>query len=251
MWELIKELIRSLFKQDEAKASPAIIVPPKEPMPEIPTPEEVKDFPKKEIEDFQFVDSSHYHDYVDPRKYKAPILSHKCTQGTGMIDDKWAKTKVICAENKIKLSGYHFYECKQDWKKQVEHYLKTHGTFELPPQVDYETYKTKSSEQTEADLIKDKEELYLLLCELEKRTGMTPCLYLNYSAAGRMNFDKKFARFPVWLARYNNTLGKIPLPWNDQQVLAWQFTETGIFPGFPPGNDVNIYYGKNNLLKLN
>ena len=32
--------------------------------------------------------------------------------------------------------------------------------------------------------------------------------------------------------------------------MGWQFTEDGLFPGFKGGNDVNIYYGKNNKLNL-
>jgi len=252
IWNFIQEFFSQWGTQPESSTPvPPVVTPelPKPYEPEVPKPvPPIKE--TREIPDFKFVDSSHHHPYVDPKKYKAPFLSHKCTQGTAMVDSKWATTKKICKDNNIPLSGYMFYECKQNWLQQVEHYMKTHGSFELPAQVDYETYKTKYSEQTEADLMKDKEELYLVLCELEKRTGMTPWLYVNYGAAGRLKFDPKFARFPVWFARYNSFLGPIPAPWTTETTAAWQFTEEGSFPGFPDGNDVNIYFGKVNVLNF-
>lgn len=247
MKNFFRNLWAKLFGPKEKETPQVPTTKPIETPVQVPVPPITR---TREIPDFEFVDSSHYHDYVNPKEYKAPFLSHKCTQGTGMIDDKWAKTKAICAENKIKLSGYHFYECRQDPIKQVDAYMKAHGSFEFPPQVDYETYKTKYAEQTEDDLMRDKEDLYILLCELEKRTGMTPWLYVNYGAAGRLKFDSRFGRFPAWFARYNSTLGPIPAPWTKDTTAAWQFTESGKFPGFPGGNDVNIYYGKANVLGL-
>jgi GH25 family lysozyme M1 (1,4-beta-N-acetylmuramidase) len=111
-------------------------------------------------------------------------------------------------------------------------------------------FETADKVQTEADLYADKEDLYKCLCEIERLTGMTPWLYVNYSAAFRLKFDKRFARFPAWFARYNSTLGPIPLPWTPETTGAWQYTEKGTFAGFKGGNDVNIYYGKVNAMKL-
>lgn len=213
---------------------------------------------KKQIKDFHFVDSSHHHPDFDPKKYLesieflgvSPILSNKCTQGISMVDPSFQTRKELCKKHGIKYSGYHFYECKKDPIKQADHYIKNHGTFELPPQVDYEIFKTKFSEQTENDLLSKKEDLYVMLCYLEKTTGMTPWIYLNYGAAGRLKFDSRFGRFPVWLARYNPILGSIPAPWTKETLGAWQFTESGKFPGFKDGNDVNLYYGSSNVLNL-
>lgn len=241
--------LKNLFKKD-VPAKPVVKNPIDEAIEAGPKPidpiGEVNPGVKKQIADFHFVDSSHHHSAFEPEKYKAPILSNKCTQGTSFVDSTHAKRKVLCAQYGIKYTGYHFYECNKDPIKQVEHYMKNHGPFIHPPQVDYET----TTGQTESDLIKDKEDLYIMLCELEKRTGMTPILYVNYGAAGRMKFDKKFGRFPAWFARYNTTLGPIPAPWTEMTTFAWQFTESGKFPGFPGGNDVNVYFGKANVLNL-
>lgn len=258
MRDFFMNIFKKLFGKKKKAPTPVVVKPIDPPAPgpvvvkpiDPPTEPEEPTKERREIPDFKFVDTSHHHPFFDPKKYPAPILSNKCTQGNTFVDKTFAERKKLCAEHGIKYSGYHFYECKIDPIKQVDHYLKTHGPFELPPQVDFETYKTNTSSQTEADLMADKEDLYTLLCEIEKRTGKTPWLYVNYSAAGRLKFDKKFGRFPVWFARYNSTLGTIPFPWSEETTAAWQYTESGTFGGFSGGNDVNIYFGKVNVLNL-
>lgn len=227
---------------------------PTEPEVQLPLPVEIPSENPEEIADFKFVDSSHHHPDFDPIKYKAafinggiPFLSNKCTQGTTFKDSTHIKRKKQCEENGIEYSGYHFYECRRDPIAQAKFYVDTHGTFKAPPQVDFET---ADKVQTEADLYADKEDLLKCLIEIERLTGRTPWLYVNYSAAFRLKFDKRFARFIAWFARYNSTLGAIPAPWTVETTGAWQYTESGVFAGFKGGNDVNIYYGKVNALKL-
>ena len=203
---------------------------------------------KRSIPDFKFVDSSHHHPDFDPEKYPAPFLSNKCTQGITFVDKTHSGRKKLCAEKGIKYSGYHFYECRRDPIEQAKFYLKNHGEFTCPPQVDFET--SESIKQDDTALFLAKEDLYTCLLHLETITGKTPWLYLNYGAAGRLKFDKKFARFPVWFARYNTVLGVIPAPWTVETVAAWQYTESGEFSGFKGGNDVSIYFGKVNALGL-
>lgn len=237
--------IKELFKSNPTnEIPPSVVIPPARPIPEIPTKEEVNNFP---IEDFKFVDSSHHHKFFDVKKYTAKILSNKCTQGTGFVDDTHAIRKKLCAENGIGYSGYHFYECKKDPIAQAQFYVKTHGTFNLAPQVDFET---SEGVQTEKDLFNDKEDLYKCLKEVQRLTGKTPWLYMNLEAARRLKFDKKFDEFIAWFARYNSEMGEIPYPWTKETTGAWQFTEKGLFPGFQGGNDVNIYYGKVNAAEL-
>ena len=214
---------------------------------EVPKPIDIPSENVGEIADFKFVDTSHHHPYFNPKEYTARILSNKCTQGTTFKDKTHVTRKQQCKDHGIGYSGYHFYECRRDPIEQAQFYVKTHGVFTLPPQVDFETAEKV---QTEADLFADKEDLYKCLVEIERLTGMTPWLYVNYGAAGRLKFAPKFGRFIAWFARYNSFLGPIPAPWTAETTGAWQYTETGTFPGFKGGNDVNIYYGKDNAMNL-
>lgn len=244
-WKWLKRTWYSLTRESVVETPPVIEVEP-----ELPKQIELPQEDAGEIADFKFVDSSHHHPDFDVKAYTAPLLSNKCTQGNSFKDRTHTERKRLCQENDIAYSGYHFYECKIDPIEQARFYVSTHGSFTHAPQVDFETYKTKTSEQTEADLFADKEDLLLCLNEIEKLTGFIPWLYVNYGAAGRLKFDKRFAKYPVWFARYNSFLGDIPLPWTTENVAAWQYTEKGVFAGFKGGNDVNIYYGKVNALNL-
>lgn len=247
MKKFFKRLWYRIFHPKTPAITPTTPEVPDVEVPEIPKPVEQPQESHGEIADFKFVDSSHHHPYFDPKAYTAPILSNKCTQGGSFVDKTHANRKKLCEDNGIGYSGYHFYECRIDPIIQAQFYVKTHGTFTLPPQVDFET---ADKVQTEADLYADKEDLYKCLCEIERLTGMTPWLYLNYGAAKRLKFSAKFGIFFAWFARYNSFLGEIPLPWTAETTAAWQYTEKGAFAGFNGGNDVNIYYGKVNALNL-
>lgn len=250
MKNFFKNLWKKIFKTKEPSAPVPTPKPTPKPIPVEPAPAPIPTPTKPGvIADFKFVDSSHHHPEFDPKKYTAPFLSNKCTQGTTFVDRTHAPRKKLCAENNIKYSGYHFYECRRDPIEQANFYIKTHGEFTCPPQVDFET-EERYLKQDETSLFLAKEDLYTCLLHLEAVTGKTPWLYVNYGAAGRLKFDKKFGRFLVWFARYNTTLGPIPAPWTAETTAAWQYTESEKFPGFQGGNDVNIYYGKVNALGL-
>lgn len=241
MWKWIKRLFK---KKDPV----IVVVPPVQPIPEIPTPEEVENFPRRQIADFKFVDSSHHHEDFDPKKYTAKFLSNKCTQGTNFIDKTHAPRKRACLDNGIEYSGYHFYECRRDPIEQAQFYVKNHGEFTSAPCIDFEEYSQAG--QDEKTLSLNMDNLYVCLLEVKRLTGKIPWLYINYGVAGRLKFSKKFAEFPIWFARYNSYLGPIPSPWTEETTAAWQFTESGSFDGFNGTNDVNIYYGKVNALNL-
>lgn len=244
LWNWIKNLLK---KEDKA---PVVIVSPEPSLPEVPTQEEVDNFPsKKEIADFKFVDSSHHHPDFDVTKYPANLLINKATQGSAMIDRTFAKRAEICKKSGIFYTGYHFFECKVHWKTQLEHYLKvmSGANCDGNPILDFETW---DKNQDMNDLKGNIENAYQWMVEAEKATGKTCILYAGYHVLKALNLPEKFKRFPVWIPRYSSSLGEIPAPYDKKSIMAWQFTESGQFHGFKGGNDVNIYYGKNNHLNL-
>lgn len=199
-----------------------------------------------EIADFKFVDLSHHHPDFDVTKYTAPIFINKTSQGIAMVDITHGKRQRLCKEHGIKYGGYHFYECKNNWKIQLEHYFAAHGEFVLPPILDYEM----SGGNTLSQLRANAPNAYLWMCEAEKRTGMTPILYIGYSLAKELGFGPEWKRFLPWFPRYAGALGAIPSPWVEADMFAWQFTESGTYPGIKDHCDISNYYGKNNRLKL-
>lgn len=237
-----KELIAP---KKEVIKDPVVIQPPTT---EIPAPEETEVDPiKKEIPDFFFADISHWEPDFDPKKYPAPILINKCTDGLTFIDKTHFKRQKMCKENNIIYMGYHFYQCGKDPILQAQHYLKNHGPFLLNPILDFE----EDGDQKLNHLIKESENAYIFMCEVERLTGKTPILYSSIGILKALKLPAKWSRFIIWPARYKNPkLGDIPAPWTmEKNVFAWQFSEDEYMEGIGEC-DVNIYYGKVNLLNL-
>ena len=59
-------------------------------------------------------------------------------------------------------------------------------------------------------------------------------LYFNYNYAKNI-IDKMWRRVPVWLARYNSTMGDVS-PFN---VVLWQYTSTGHVDGIATNVDIS------------
>lgn len=215
---------------------------------EIPTPEDTP-ITVREIPDFKFVDSSHHHPEFDIIAYAkaSKLLLNKTSQGLKMVDRTHSTRQKLCKQNGVVYGGYHFYECKKSWRAQLDHYIKTHGDFIIGPIIDFETW---DKNQDMDDLKKEIQNLWLMLLEAERITGKKAIIYAGYHVLVALKLPIEFERFIFWVPRYSSSIGKLPAPCNEANLMAWQFTESGKFAGFTNGNDVNIYYGKVNLLGL-
>ena len=178
--------------------------------------------PTKEWDRF-FADISHHEPDFNAKTYNSIFLINKCSDGITFVDKTHAKRKKECAENGIKYGGYHFFQCRRDPIAQAEHYVKTHGSFDLLPIIDFE----KDKDQNEADLAKEKENLFKCCMRVKELTGKTPVIYSYKSLLDGLKLDPKFAQFPLWLARYSNTMGSVPAPWDSKTILAWQYSDGG------------------------
>lgn len=247
MWAWIK---RNIFriKPEPAKPKPPVVVKPVEVKPD-PKPIEIPSGNRGEIADFKFVDSSHHHPSFDPKEYAkvCKLFLNKTSQGLGMVDSTHSKRQKLCKENGIVYGGYHFFECGRSWKDQLNHYIKTHGEFVIGPIIDFETW---DGHQDMNDLKREIENLYLMLLEAEKITGKRAIIYAGYHVLVALKLPEKFSRFIFWVPRYAGSIGALPAPCTKENLFAWQFTDKGTFPGMGGTNDVNIYYGKVNLLNL-
>ena len=193
----------------------------------------------------KFADLSHWEEHFDINNYPCPILLNKCTDALSFIDNTHAPRKEACAKKGIIYGGYHFWSCFDDPIKQANFYFKTHGSFTINPILDFETNKTQNNK----DLKKSVENAYIFLCEIERIVGRTPVIYMNPSIASFCNFDMRFARFPLWLAKYGASQAPLaPKPW--PRYFAWQFTESGPMQGQEGNCDVNIYDKKIDLFNL-
>lgn len=215
----------------------------------------VKSIPYEIESDVFFADISHHEEDFNGKTYNAKILINKCSDGTSFVDKTHAPRKKECGENGIKYVGYHFYQCYKDPIKQAEHYVKTHGAFELNPIIDYE----KDRDQDETDLIKEVDNLYKCLIEVKRLTGKTPILYSYLGLFDQLQLDDRFKEFYLWLARYNSKMERIPSPFSPEKLIAYQYSDGGetyrhkIYPNSFTGIgecDSNIYNCKLDLFGI-
>lgn len=243
MWNIVKLFFKRLLGSKPVPTpSKPVEIPPVSSETEPVTPSN-----NNPIEDFMFVDSSHHHSYFDVTKYPSKLLINKTSQGVSMVDRTHKERQKLCKEHGITYGGYHFYETDKHWEDQLNHYLSAHGDFAMNPIVDFETW---DKHQDMNDLKANIENLYQWMIEAERITGKTCVLYAGYHVLVALKLPKKFERFIFWVPRYAKSLGDLPAPCTKENLMAWQFTETGSFAGFKNGNDINQYYGKVNLLNL-
>lgn len=98
------------------------------------------------------------------------------------------------------------------------------------------------------------------LDRVEQNTGMKPIIY-TAPAVWNLQFPTPptwIVDYKLWIANYPNDIStvknqwdlsgyayqkpKLPVGWTYDQVMMWQFTTTGVIPGFGGGVDLNYYY---------
>jgi len=132
-----------------------------------------------------------------------------------------------CAPAKAR-GPYHFYRANRDPEAQADFFADTTSPYawELPHVIDYE-------DQSQGE---HPDRLLACLTRLEARTGRTPILYTGpYWWKSTIGDDPRFARFPLWLARYPSqsadtntppplTIPSPPAPW--AATTVWQWTSS-------------------------
>jgi lysozyme len=168
-----------------------------------------------------FPDVSHY-EPVDFNKFKGKLLITKCTEGVSYIDPTFIHVKDSCNRLGIRFGAYHFFRCDKPVSIQMEHYLKTLGSTDLPPILDIETRDGASVESIRTSV-------GLFLRCVEKVTGRIPMLYSGQSFLQELSLPAEFARYPLWLAKYSIVEPPAPKPWD--KITYWQYSEEVPFDG--------------------
>jgi lysozyme len=86
------------------------------------------------------------------------------------------------------------------------------------------------------------------LQEVEQRQGLTPGVYGGPYFLQALALDRRFSRFPLWLAEYGVNCPLVPAPWTNWAF--WQTTESGSVPGIQGGCDKDVFNGTLDQLKL-
>lgn len=195
------------------------------------------------------IDLSHYQSrediiwdslHLDKGKITLDFAIFRATMGNDSKDKNfsffWQK-----AQNQQLIRGaYHYYRPDEDPVLQAESYLSVVnlGKGDFLPILDVEQLpKQKTIEQYLQDI-------QTWLDIVEKKYGKKPIIY-TYISFYQDYLHRKFKKYPLWVANYNNVL--TPTQLHSWQM--WQFTENGITPGSKVKIDLNIFNGDKQKLK--
>lgn len=221
------------------------------------------------------VDISHYTSSAFPIEQlsmrKILFLYMKATQGTGLLDSKfanfWSRAGKLPHGSQVHRGAYHFLTSGDPhvpaaaWgQAQAATFIKVikaNGGLlptDMPPVVDLEWDKATKDGPDRWKSRKPAEIIAMVqayLTVVAAELHRTPMIYTAQSWwHERIGSETQFAAFsayPLWLADYSKSsrASEVPTTINDARWTLWQFTEAATMAmGFSGAFDANIFKGK-------
>lgn len=199
---------------------------------------------KNDLKDYSVfgVDVSVYQKDIDWElvlsEQKIDFVIVRATAGIDNFDKKFSRNWKALKNQDVIKGAYHYYRPNENSNVQAAFYIK-HVKLkkgDLHPILDIEKY---SRIQSVSSL---KKGLLNWLNLVEKHYGVTPIIYTyNNFYVNTIADDKRFDKYPVWIAWYNmqgnpNTVSK--------NWYFWQFTDKGKIKGIEGNVDINVFNGE-------
>jgi len=163
----------------------------------------------------------------------------KATQGTDKTDPLYFVNWLQAKDASIARGAYHFYDPKENGKKQAQHFIKTVSLEkgDLPPVLDIEVTKGVSNKKLH-------KELKAWLKEIEAHYKIKPVIYTN-AAFYNSHLGKDFDDYPLWVAHYKELVQpRITRKWD-----FWQHSDKGRVNGIAAAVDFNVFNGDSTAFK--
>jgi GH25 family lysozyme M1 (1,4-beta-N-acetylmuramidase) len=180
------------------------------------------------------IDVSHHQGNIDWKKVAAEGVEFafiKASEGYTFVDSKF-KTNVEGANAAgIKTGAYHYakFSTVSEALAEAKHFISVISSANLtyPVVLDLEEDKKKAGKKVLT-------EAALAFINMVKTTGRTVLLYSGKSFLESNLDEAKLKDIPLWIARYNTTLGR--------SADIWQHSDKGIIPGILGHVDLNWAY---------
>lgn len=159
----------------------------------------------------------------------------KATEGLTLEDDRKRPNAYGARGADIDYGFYHFFIPSQSATKQAEFFCEEIGgyNFDLKPVIDVEPDDNINSSQL-------KDSIQVFLNFVEARLQVRPIVY-TYSNLYEQHLSSMNELF--WIAKYSNNCPAMA----DENVIFWQFSETGNVDGI--GVDVDLNVAKENFFE--
>lgn len=174
----------------------------------------------------KIIDLSHWNGVVDFAKVKkdgVEAVIMKCTQGTAMFDNNFAKNKADARKAGLLCGFYHFAN-GSDSIKEADWFVKTVGDLQEGEFVVLDF---------EIDIAKPAEWCKAWLDRVSSKLGFKPLLYSNEARIIAIDFKiVSDADYGLWIAKYGDNDDKAEaneVPNTDEWKFyaIWQFSSTG------------------------
>ncbi len=194
------------------------------------------------------IDVSHYQGTVD---WQAVAVSGvrfayiKATDGIRHVDHQFHTNWQGVAATDIHRGAYHFFLPQDDPVAQAKHFVATIGDLgdtDLPPVLDIEIANNIKDATIEHNVL-------VWLETVEKATGRRPIVYTDNAFADDALNDKRFTRYPLWIADYASKIHKVPGPWQHSQWKIWQYSSQGKVAGIESSVDLDKFNGSLSALQ--
>jgi lysozyme len=180
------------------------------------------------------IDVSHHQGNIDWKKVAAEGVKFafiKASEGYTFVDSKF-KTNVDEANAAgIKTGAYHYakFSTVAEALAEAKHFISVIAAVNLtyPVVLDLEEDKKKAGKKVLT-------EAALAFINMVKATGRAVLLYSGKSFLESNLDETKLKDIPLWVARYNSTLGR--------SADIWQHSDKGIVPGILGHVDLNWAY---------
>ena len=184
------------------------------------------------------IDVSEYQGDIDWEtlfdKNKVDFVFVRATAGDDTEDKYFRANWRQLKRHSVPRGAYHYYRPNENSTEQANLYIRTvkleSGDF--VPVLDIEKY---SKVQSLASL---KNGLLNWLSIVEEHYGVVPMIYTYSNYYEKVLFDdKRFWRYPIWIANYSNSdvSDKLPSGWS-----FWQISENGRLSGIDENVDIDI-----------
>lgn len=187
------------------------------------------------------IDISHWQSIIDFHKVKASGKVHfaiiKATEGSSIVDSRYATNRRHAAEVGIPSGAYHYYRPTVDAERQADLFYKTVGALDaddIIPWIDVEYY-TGPNSATAASV----QNLAMMVLHCEERFGKPVGIYTASWAWDTLPHGNRFASLPLWVASWNVPAGQPALPEGWRSYAVHQYTSKGSVSGINGNVDMN------------
>lgn len=145
-------------------------------------------------------------------------------------DTQWAANVAACERYGIPYAAYLYsYAYTQDMaRSEAQHVLrlvKGHKPWTIYYDLEEAAYGRQAKAMAD------------VFCPIIQQAGYRVGVYTYESYFN--SFMKGYTKYPIWIARYSSIAPRI-----NAEYEAWQYTSTGIIPGFAKGIDLSFFYKK-------